>query len=116
MPLISIKSSITTQDSSAIDSLLTTLSAKLAEHLSKPESYIMTAFEPDIKMTFAGTFDPVCYVEIKSIGNMKPEQTKAMSQDFCDIIETKLGVSKQRVYIEFADAERTMWGWNGSTF
>lgn len=116
MPLISVKSSVSQSDSAVIDNLLTTLSNKLAKHLSKPESYVMAAFEPDVKMTFAGTFDPVCYVEIKSIGNMKPEQTKAMSQEFCQIIEDNLGVSKQRIYIEFADAERSMWGWNGSTF
>lgn len=116
MPLISIKSSISQPESAIVEGLLTTLSAKLAKHLGKPESYVMTAFESDIKMTFAGNFDPVCYVEVKSIGNMKPEQTKAMSQDFCQLIEDKLGVSQQRIYIEFADAQRSMWGWNGGTF
>ncbi|MEA5532966.1 phenylpyruvate tautomerase MIF-related protein [Crocosphaera sp. XPORK-15E] len=116
MPLIQVKSSISQPESSTVKDLLKTLSVKLAKHLGKPESYVMTAFESDIFMTFAGTFDPVCYVEIKSIGNMKPEQTKAMSQDFCQIIEDKLGVAKNRIYLEFADAKGSMWGWNGGTF
>ena len=90
--------------------------SKLAKHLGKPESYVMTAFEPGVSMTFAGTTDPVCYIEIKSIGSMKPQQTQAMSQDFCQEINQSLGVPTNRIYIEFADAQATMWGWNGSTF
>ena len=116
MPLIQVKTSIAKPESTVVESLLKTLSAKLAGHLGKPESYVMTAFESDVNMTFAGTLDPVCYIEIKSIGNMSPAQTKAMSQDFCETIEDKLGVSKNRTYIEFADAKGSMWGWNGGTF
>lgn len=116
MPLIKVQTSVTAPDKSVVEGLLKTLSAKLAQHLSKPESYVMTAFEPEVAMTFAGTFEPVCYVEIKSIGIMQPNQTKAMSQDFCQEISQTLGVPKNRIYIEFADATGTMWGWNGSTF
>ncbi len=47
---------------------------------------------------------------------MKPDQTKAMSQEFCQEINQSLGVPENRIYIEFADAKATMWGWNGSTF
>jgi hypothetical protein len=47
---------------------------------------------------------------------MKPEQTKAMSQDFCHTISQDLGVPGDRIYIEFADAERHLWGWKGTTF
>lgn len=116
MPLIKIQTSASTPDSAAVEQLLKSLSAKLAKHLSKPESYVMTAFEPNVAMTFGGTTEPACYVEIKSIGNMTPDRTKAMSQDFCQQIQAQLGVATDRIYIEFADAERSMWGWNGSTF
>lgn len=117
MPLIKVQSSVTTLPQTAVEDLLKSLSAKLAKHLGKPESYVMTAFEPGVAMSFAGTCDePVCYVEVKSIGQMKPDQTKSMSQDFCQQIQAKLGVPLNRIYIEFADAEGAMWGWNGSTF
>jgi hypothetical protein len=46
----------------------------------------MTALESGIKMTFAGTFEPVYYVEIKSVGFISPAQTKSMSSDFCQEI------------------------------
>ncbi|WP_013322579.1 phenylpyruvate tautomerase MIF-related protein [Gloeothece verrucosa] len=116
MPLIKIQSSVAAPDETVVKELLKTLSSKLAKHFGKPESYVMTAFEPGVKMTFGGTFEPVCYVEIKNIGKMKPEQTKAMSQDFSQEIESTLGVPANRTYIEFADAVGALWGWNGSTF
>ncbi|MGA9379109.1 MAG: phenylpyruvate tautomerase MIF-related protein [Phormidium sp.] len=116
MPLIKVQTSITAPEKTKVESLLKTLSSGLAKHLGKPESYVMTAFEPDVAMTFAGTTDPVCYIEIKSIGNMSPAQTKSMSQDFCQQINQTLGVPANRIYIEFADAKGAMWGWNNSTF
>ncbi|MEL7038583.1 MAG: phenylpyruvate tautomerase MIF-related protein [Cyanobacteria bacterium J06592_8] len=115
MPLIKVQTSVSTPEKSQVETLLKSLSAALAEHLGKPESYVMTAFEPDIPMTFAGTTDPVCYMEIKSIG-LPQSKTKTMSEDFCQKINTVLGIPLNRIYIEFADAPRTMWGWNGTTF
>lgn len=116
MPLIKIQTSAPTPDRKKINDLLSTLSSKLAQHVGKPESYVMTAFEPDVPMTFGGSFDPVCYIEVKNIGGMSPAQTQSMSQDFCEAIAENLGVPPNRTYIEFAGAEGSMWGWNGGTF
>ncbi|WP_204102333.1 MULTISPECIES: phenylpyruvate tautomerase MIF-related protein [Spirulina sp. CCY15215] len=115
MPLIKVQST-ESPDAEKVKILLKSLSEKLAQHLGKPESYVMTAFEGNVPMTFAGSPDRVCFLEIKSIGTMKPEQTKAMSQDFCHTISQDLGVPGDRIYIEFADAERHLWGWKGTTF
>lgn len=115
MPLIKVQTSIA-PDAAIVSSLLKTLSASLAQHTGKPESYVMTALEPGVAMTFGGTTDPVCYIEVKSIGSFSPAQTKAMSQDFCQTIAGAIGVPANRIYIEFADAKGALWGWNGSTF
>lgn len=116
MPLIKVQTSAPALDRSTIDELLKQLSAKLAKHTGKPESYVMTAFESNVPMTFAGTTDPVCYVEVKSVGTMGAQLTQTMSSDFCQQLETSLGVPKERIYIEFADAKGAIWGWNGRTF
>lgn len=116
MPLIKVQSSVAAPDAPAVTALLKQLSSSLAKHLGKPESYVMTLFEPGVTMTFGGTTDPVCYVEIKSVGQMSPAQTTAMSQDFCATLNAALGVPTNRIYIEFADARGAMWGWNSSTF
>ncbi len=116
MPLIKVQTSIAAPDQTDVAALLKTLSASLARHTGKPESYVMTAFEPNVAMTFGGNFDPTCYIEIKSVGTMNPTQTRSMSQEFCETIEAQLGVPSDRTYIEFADAKGSMWGWNRSTF
>jgi phenylpyruvate tautomerase PptA (4-oxalocrotonate tautomerase family) len=116
MPLIKVQSSVAAPEKASVESMLKALSASLSKHLGKPESYVMTAFEPDVAMTFAGTTDPVCYIEIKSVGTMGSDKTRAMSQDFCNRVGDALGVPSNCIYIEFADAKGAMWGWNGSTF
>lgn len=116
MPLIKVQTSIENPDSTEVNTLLKQLSATLAKHTRKPESYVMTALESGVPMTFGGTTDPTCYIEIKSVGSMTPDQTKSMSQDFCQQIEQSLKVPVDRIYIEFADAKGYMWGWNGATF
>jgi len=116
MPLIKVQTSVTAPETNKSEELLKQLSASLAKHLGKPESYVMTALEANVPMTFAGTTDPVCYVEIKSVGSMRPQQTQAMSQDFCEQINQAIGVPTNRIYIEFADAQGYLWGWDGRTF
>ncbi|TAE54158.1 MAG: hypothetical protein EAZ87_22545 [Nostocales cyanobacterium] len=116
MPLIKVQTSVNSPDKADIEAMLKVLSSKLAQHTGKPESYVMTSFQAETPMTFAGNTDPVCYVEIKSVGTMKPEQTRKMSQDFCQEISKSLNVPTNRIYIEFADAQGYMWGWDGRTF
>lgn len=116
MPLIKVQTSVSAPEKAEIQTLLKGLSSSLAKHLGKPESYVMTAFNADVPMTFAGTFDPVCYIEVKSVGTIRPEQTQSMSKDFCNKIHQAIGVPQNRIYIEFTDTEGSMWGWNGFTF
>ncbi|MEM9540095.1 MAG: phenylpyruvate tautomerase MIF-related protein [Cyanobacteria bacterium P01_E01_bin.42] len=115
MPFIKVQSTAS-PDAQTIKTLLESLSAKLAQHLGKSENYVMTAFEGEVPMTFGGTPDRVCFLEVKNIGTMKPEQTKTMSQDFCQTIARVLDVPSDRIYIEFADAQRHLWGWKETTF
>ncbi|NJL22555.1 MAG: hypothetical protein HC895_19830 [Leptolyngbyaceae cyanobacterium SM1_3_5] len=116
MPLIKVQTSIDVPDQTAIAALFKSLSDGITRHIGKPEIYVMIIFEPNMRMTFGGTFDPSGYLEVKSVGTMNPTQTKAMSQDFCETIASQLGIPIDRIYIEFSDAKGSMWGWNGSTF
>ena len=116
MPLIRVQTSLSSPAKADIDALLTSLSSTLASQLGKPESYVMTSFQPDVAMTFAGTGEPSCLIEIKSVGTMGGNKTKAMSQTFCKMVEEALSIPKNRTYIDFVDSPGAMWGWNGATF
>ncbi|MFP4198933.1 MAG: phenylpyruvate tautomerase MIF-related protein [Halanaerobium sp.] len=112
MPYIKVQ---TNQKVEKKEKLLKKLSAQMAEKLGKPESYIMTALEAEVKMTFGGSTEKTAFIEVKSIG-LKESMTEELSQIICSFAEKELGINKNRVYIEFADVPGSMWGWNGGTF
>jgi phenylpyruvate tautomerase len=95
--------------------LLPQLSRAAAEVLGKPESYVMIALESEKPMYFAGNDQPCAYVELKSLG-LPEGKTAEFSAGLCSLIEETLGIGSQRIYIEFANPERHMWGWKGGTF
>jgi phenylpyruvate tautomerase len=114
MPLLKI----TTSTSPAPENLhlLSNLSRLVAERLEKPESYVMTAIEHPTAMTMGGTTEPTCYVEVKNVGRFRPELTQRLSEELCERLSAALGVPKNRIYIEFSDAEGYLWGHDGNTF
>jgi phenylpyruvate tautomerase PptA (4-oxalocrotonate tautomerase family) len=117
MPLVKVVTSAPPLPSERASTVLKSLSARVAAHLHKPESYVMTCLLPRAQMTFGGTDDePVCYVEVKNIGKMTPAQTRAISADLTAELARAFGVAPERTYIEFNDAEPHLWGHAGDTF
>ena len=114
MPYLRIQTNVTPEPAARKD-LLETASARVARALSKPERYVMVALETGTAMTFAGSDAPLAYLELKSIG-LSPESTADLSRELCALIESALGIPGERVYIEFTDVPRHLWGWNGGTF
>jgi phenylpyruvate tautomerase len=116
MPLLNVFTSAELPPPSSADALLKELSAALARHLAKPERYVMTSLVPRTRMTFAGSTEPACYVEIKSIGQMTAAQAEGMSKEFCKKLSAGLGIPENRIYIEFSNAAPELWGFDGGTF
>lgn len=114
MPYLSIQTntSLPDQEQAAI---LDKASPLVAECLGKPERYVMVSFEPVKPMRFAGSDAPCAYLELKSIG-LSESQTQPLSAALAELLNRETGIDKDRIYIEFADAPRAYWGWNGSTF
>ncbi len=102
-------------EAAAAQNLLSEASRLVAAQLGKPESYVMVALQPPLPMLFAGKPDATAYLELKSIG-LPESKTAALSAALCELMETHLQIPKERIYIEFSDAPRAMWGWNGATF
>ena len=114
MPYLRIQTNQTVDEARA-QQLIARASALVAEQLGKPERYVMVAMAPPVPMLFAGASGPTAYLELKSIG-LSESQTPGLSQALCELVGEALGVSQDRIYIEFSDAPRKMWGWNGATF
>jgi len=113
MPYLKIQTNQTITPDQA-QTLISKASKLVASELSKPENYVMVALTPPVPMLFAGSNEPTAYLELKSIG-LPESRTADLSKALCHLM-TDLNISQNRVYIEFADAPRTMWGWDGKTF
>ena len=112
MPFIQVNTSSKTVVED--DDLLQKAISKMVVNLTgKPENYVMTMIQRDIKMTFAGSDEPCCFIEIKSIGSLSPS---SMSKSLCELIESKTNINTNRIYIEFIDVKPSNWGFNSSTF
>ena len=75
----------------------------------------MLSVETSVPMLFGAKDDPCAYLELKSIG-LPGDHTASLSLSLCGLITEELGIPTDRIYIEFANAPRHMWGWNNSTF
>ena len=114
MPCLIIKTNKTLSEQEKID-CGSSVSAKTAEILGKPENYVMTLLEDKISMTMSGTTEATAYIELKSI-NLPEDQTEKLSNSLCQHIGEKLNIPASRIYIEFSNAQRHLWGWDGRTF
>ena len=114
MPYLKIQTNQSIADDKA-EALLKAASQAVATGLGKPESYVMVNLDPPRPMLFAGDSTPTAYLELKSIG-LPDDKTRSLSETLCTLISEHLAIEPDRIYIEFANAPRHMWGWNKGTF
>ena len=114
MPYLKITTSKSV-DAETKHRILTGASEAVAAALEKPEAYMMVSLEGAVPMVFGGTQEPCALLELRGIGLPKAK-TGELSQLLCQMMDSKLGVRQNRIYINFADIEPKLWGWNGETF
>lgn len=114
MPLLKITTNREIEHAQRV-ALLSAASERVANLLGKPERYVMVSLEFNGDMIFGGETSPVAYLELKSIG-LPEERTTELSNFLCELIADQLEIPPDRVYIEFSNAERHLWGWNSTTF
>lgn len=90
-------------------------SRMVANELGKPEQYMMVSLEAPVQMFFAGTEEPAAFLELRGIG-LPESKAGRLTELLCQLVESHLGIRKDRIYINFADVAADMWGWNGETF
>ncbi|VAW54007.1 hypothetical protein MNBD_GAMMA05-1636 [hydrothermal vent metagenome] len=112
MPYLEINTNTTIDNCSAIAEQASKLAADI---LGKPESYVMVKVSPEQTLLFAGSDAPAAHIKLKSLG-LPESNTAEFSEKLCSFLSGQLGIGGSRVYIEFSNPERHMWGWDSKTF
>ena len=111
MPVLTVCTNIKIEQESALKDL----SSLCAEITGKPEAYVMIHINDQQKLIFAGTDEPAANCSLTSLG-LNDQQTAGYSEKICNYLETALNIPAARTYIEFKSPERSLFGWNKSTF
>ena len=114
MPFLKLNTNVEISDQQA-SQLLGELSRLVAQQTGKPERYVMVELTGGQTMLFAGSGEPLAYLECKSIG-LSAVQAKALAASLSKVLTSALPLTADRIYIEFSNCPAEFWGWNGSTF
>lgn len=114
MPAIHIKTSAPLAGSTSIE-LLQKVSIVATEVIGKPEQYVMVSVQ-SAEMMMSGQNGAAAWVEVRSIGVLREEVNKRMTQKLCGLLKLELGIDPERVYINYIDIKPENWGWNNDTF
>ena len=109
MPYINISTSAKVEDKKK---LLEEISILVASLTNKSKKFVMAKLDDNSVMYFENV-SPCCFLQIKSIGSLKPSQ---IAKPISDFINEKLGIPIDKIYISFEDVPASMWAWNGRTF
>ena len=109
MPYINLSTSAKVNDK---DKLLEEISTLISSLTNKPRRFVMTKIDDNCKMYFDDE-SPSCFLEVKSIGSLKPSE---MAKPISEFVYEKIGIPIDRIYISFEDVPASLWAWNGRTF
>lgn len=112
MPLLEIFTNTVVDN----EQVIAARASKLAtEILNKPESYVMVRIQTEQALLFAGSNEPAALVQLKSL-DLPEKNTQEFSSRICNFISSEFDINSARIYIEFSNPERHMWGWDKHTF
>ena len=115
MPCLQIRVSIQLTDAQK-DEAIKELSKMTASMIGKPEDYVMVILQDNVPMSMAGSRDPCCFMDLRSIGRIGKSENKKYSQQLTGWWSQHHKISPQRVYISFSNAAGENWGYGGDTF
>lgn len=113
MPLLRIQTNAPVLDE-VRDRLLVGASQWIVRELNKPIEYVQVTFET-MPMMFAGSGQPSAFLELRALG-FPHERSRELSSSLTTLVSSAIAVPASRVFINFVDVPRHLWGWNGSTF
>ena len=113
MPLLKLETTIALSDEKR-EALVSSLSKAVAGTIGKPEQYVMVSASQSA-ILMSGKAGDAAFVDIRSIGGLSREINRKLSQQVCKLLNDSLGITPDRIFLNFTDVEAGNWGWNGST-
>ncbi|NP_001027889.1 macrophage migration inhibitory factor [Takifugu rubripes] len=114
MPIFVVNTNVAKADVPV--ALLSEATNELAKAMGKPAQYIAVHINTDQMMMFGGKGDPCALCSLHSIGKINGAQNKQYSKLLCDQLSKHLGISPNRIYINFVDMDAANVGWSSDTF
>lgn len=114
MPLLKVETTVAISEEKQKD-LLASLSRIVAQNIGKPELYVMVSIS-QTAMLMSGKQGDAAFVDVRSIGGLTSDVNQDLSRQICQLLKGSLGISPERVYLNFIDINADNWGWNGETF
>ena len=109
MPYINVSTSAKVNDK---DKFLEEISILISSLTNKSKRFVMAKLDDNLEMYFDDQ-RPCCFLEIRSIGSLKPSE---MARPISEFVNEKMGIPIDKIYISFEDVSASMWAWNGRTF
>ena len=109
MPYINVSTSAKIEDKKK---LLEEISILVSSLTNKSKRFVMAKLDDNSEMHFDDE-SPCCFLEIKSIGSLNPSE---MAKPISNLVNEKIGIPIDKIYISFEDVPASMWAWNGRTF
>ena len=109
MPYINVSTSVKVEDKTK---LIEEISILISSLTNKPKRFVKAKLDDNSAMYFDDQ-SPCCFLEIRSIGSLKPSE---MAKPISDFVYEKMGIPIDKIYISFEDVPASMWAWNGRTF
>jgi len=114
MPLLTIQTNLPLSADKS-DILLHALTDLVVREMNKPLEYVQVLIEADATLHFAGSGDASAFVELRAL-DFATDQAKPLSAVICKLLKDHLNIPPERVFINFFNIPRPLWGWNATTF
>ena len=106
MPALTITTSATLPEGQERTEVLRALSQAVSEAIGKPINWVMVSLNHTPAMMFGGDdSSPAAFCQVNSIGNVNEGNNRKLSGLVCGILQDKLAVPSNRVFIQFYDSK-----------
>lgn len=113
MPFIELKTSKKIAPEKA-EALKASFGKAIEAFPGKTESWLMVNIQDEQKMWFKGDGADCALVSVDLLGSVASSASEKMTRVLCDVLESELSLSPNRVYVKYAGFSD--WGWNGGNF